>query len=97
MKDVAKLHVAAMTDSSIKGERILAFAETWNWNKIIDIVERIRPDLKDKAPARLESNDEDLSTVDTALAVRILKERFGQDGWSKLEDSLKANLASVQA
>merc|ERR1711939_904195 len=62
----------------------------------LHVVERIRPDLKDRAPPRSASNDKDLSTVDTALALRLLKERFGQDGWTKLETSLKANLESVQ-
>jgi len=96
VQDTARLHVVALTDTAIANERIMAFAQTWSWNEIFDIVERIRPDLKDRAPPRSASNDKDLSTVDTALALRLLKERFGQDGWTKLETSLKANLESVQ-
>jgi hypothetical protein len=46
-------------------------------------------------PADIEDNSEDLSTVDNAGALKILKERYGQDGWTGLEESLKKNLEAV--
>lgn len=46
-------------------------------------------------PADIEDDSEDLSTVDNAGALKILKERYGQNGWTGLEESLGANLEAV--
>lgn len=77
------MHVAAATDSSIKGERIFAYAEPYNWNQVLEIARRVKPD--EKFPDDLENNDKDLSTVANELSIKILKERFGQDGFLPLE------------
>jgi hypothetical protein len=74
--------VAAATDSTIKNERIFAFAEPYTWNQVLDICRRARPDAN--VPSNLDSDDKDVSTVDNELAKRILKERFGQDGFLSL-------------
>lgn len=60
---------------------------------MLAIARRLRPDLD--IPADIEDNSEDLSTVDNATALKILKERYGQDGWTGLEESLKKNLEAV--
>jgi nucleoside-diphosphate-sugar epimerase len=90
--DTAKLHVAAATDSNIRGQRIFAFAEPFTWNQILDICRKARP----SASIPQDSNDQrkDLSTVDNELAKQILKERFDQDGFIPLEQGVKDALES---
>lgn len=93
VKDTAKLHAALVTELSFDKERVFAFAEPYNWNSVLAIARRLRPDLE--FPADIEDNSEDLSTVDNASALQILKERYGQTGWTGLEESLRENLQAV--
>ncbi|KAK9896079.1 NAD(P)-binding protein [Cystobasidium minutum MCA 4210] len=90
--DTAKLHVAAATDSSVKNERIFAFAEPYNWNQVLDLCRKLRPQAT--VPENIDNDDKDLSTVDNELAKKILKDRFGQDGFLPLEKGIKDNLDS---
>lgn len=90
--DTARLHVAAATDSSIRNERILAFAEPYTWNNVLELIRKLRPEAK--VPQNIDNNDQDLSTVDNQLAIRILKERFGLQGFTPLEQGIKDNLDS---
>lgn len=39
--DTAVLHVAALLEGDVRGERILAFAGPFNWNDTVDVLERI--------------------------------------------------------
>lgn len=90
--DTARLHVAASTDSSIKSERIFAYAEPYNWNNLLEIARRVKPD--EEIPDDLENNDKDLSKVANELSIKILKERFGQDGFLPLEKGVTDALLS---
>lgn len=92
MVDTALLHVAALTDLSVNNERIMAFAEPYNWNRILQICRKLRPELD--LPADLEDDSKDLSTVDTELSKKLLKENFGKNGFIPLEQSLKECLDS---
>lgn len=85
--DTARLHVAAATDSSIQNERILAYAEPYNWNQILAIARRIKPE--ENFPADLESDAKDISTVANEFAADILRKRFGQDGFQPLEKGVR--------
>lgn len=93
VRDNARLHAALAIDTSYNKERVLAYAENYNWNKILAIARCIRPDLD--TPADIDSKSEDLSIVDTKLALEILKKRFGQDGWISLEESLRGTLERI--
>ena len=42
----ARIHLAALMDGLVKKERILAFDTPFNWNDIVDIIRKIRPDAK---------------------------------------------------
>ncbi|EHL02984.1 putative Aldehyde reductase 2 [Glarea lozoyensis 74030] len=94
VQDVALLHLACMTDPLIKNERIIAFAEPWNWNDILRIMRKLRPNEKiidDYA----DDNARDLSTVDNARGNEILK-GFGKSGFTSLEESVKGNIDGLQ-
>lgn len=91
--DNARLHVAALTDTSIVNQRILGFAEPFTWPGIVEIIKKLRPELAGKLP-QIPDAGEDKSTVDTTLPLKILKEKYGK-GWTPLEVALEANLKAL--
>jgi len=95
VQDTARLHAAVVTDLKYDGERLLAFAEPFNWNQLLALAHKYAP--KDKVAGitqKIDNDDKDLSTVATADAVRVLKEKYGQDGFLSLDEAMKENIAS---
>ena len=87
------MHVGALTDLSLNGERIFAFAEPFHWAQVLEILRKLRPDAN--LPKDYEDNGQrDLSTVDNELAVKILKQS-GRDGFKNLEQSLRELVDSL--
>ncbi|KAL9114960.1 MAG: hypothetical protein Q9227_001203 [Pyrenula ochraceoflavens] len=85
-EDVALLHVAGLTQEDVKGERLFAFEETFNFNGWVKVFRELAPGKgwpeEDPGQAR------DLSMVDTKREVELLK-RFGKKGWASFYDSVK--------
>ncbi|KAL2075841.1 hypothetical protein VTL71DRAFT_784 [Oculimacula yallundae] len=90
MTDVARLHLAAAIDATITNERFLAAAAPFNWNELVDVVQKIAPDAK--VAAHLEDPSIDIGVVDNQPGAEALKKWFGQDGWTGLEVSIRENL-----
>lgn len=91
--DTVRLHVALLTNLKYNGNRVFAFAAPYNWNAILAILRKLRPDDKrDAIPADIPNEGEDLSTVDVGLSLSILKDEFGQDGWISLEQAIRENV-----
>lgn len=91
VEDTALLHVAALIDPEIKDTRIVAFAEPFNWNKVLATFKRLAPERRwaEEDP----SVEEDLMQFPTERGREILR-RFevnGQrlEGWTTLEASLR--------
>jgi hypothetical protein len=83
-----------LIDPEIKDERIFAFAEPYNWNTILAIMRKVRPD--GKVPEDLKDNSKDLSKVlPKPRAEQILKKNFGQDGFKGLEEAVKLNIQNL--
>lgn len=80
--DTARLHVAAATDLSMDRQRILALAEPWCWQNVLDIARKHRPNVP--LPEFQDSKDRDLSTIETGLAKEILESHYGQDSFLSL-------------
>ena len=94
VRDNARLHVAALTDADIHNERIFAFAEPFNWNDILRILRKLRPNHE--FPPDSENDERDLSVVAShARAEEILLKNFGQKGFTPLEETLEANIAHL--
>ncbi|UZJ51277.1 hypothetical protein CBS101457_000597 [Exobasidium rhododendri] len=91
VEDVAKLHVIALTREDVKNERILAFGSRYNYNTIIDIIKKIKPDAT-TLEKREEWGVEDNTTVDVSRANELLKE---QGGLRDLEYSIRGNLQGL--
>lgn len=93
--DDARLHIiAAVYDDQLVNERIYAWAYPFRWNDVIDIINKVRPDLKcaaDKDP----NEGHDLSKAPNELGASLLKKWFGQTGYKSLEQSVKENLEHI--
>ena len=95
VRDNALLHLAALTDSDIRNERIFAFAEPFNWNDVLRVLRKLRPNHTFSPD--MEDDMKDLSIVAPhARAEEILKRNFGQEGFTPLEETLEANIAHLQ-
>ena len=88
-QDVARLHLAALIDPDVNGERILAYAEPYNWNQVLAIFRELYKDRK--FVDDLADQGADKSTVSTERSEEILK-RMGVNGFTGLEQSLKVTV-----
>ncbi|EXF86353.1 NAD dependent epimerase/dehydratase [Colletotrichum fioriniae PJ7] len=93
VQDTARLHVAGAVLHSVQNERIFAWAEPWNFNRILEI-------LRIHYPQRmfLENfhHEHDLSSVSgpRSRALEILNQ-LGRDGFVSLEDSILGNVQDL--
>ncbi|CAG8902756.1 unnamed protein product [Penicillium egyptiacum] len=92
VRDTARLHVAALLDRNVTSQRIFAFAHAANWNDIIPILRRLRPN-NDQIPDAPENEGRDLSSIrPREKAMQLLERFFGQADWTTLEESLKSSI-----
>ena len=92
VKDTARLHVAALVDPETKNERLLAFAEPFNWNDLLEILRKLFP--KKDFPANIENESRDLSKLDHSREAALLK-AFGRPGFTGIEESIRENAAGL--
>jgi nucleoside-diphosphate-sugar epimerase len=87
IQDNARVHVAALIFKDVKNERLFSFAYPYTWNDILAVFRKLYPQRK--FIDDLKNVGRDLSNVSNARAEELVK-RFGQPGWTSLEDSVKA-------
>lgn len=92
VKDTARLHVAALLDPEVENERILAFAQPYNWNGFLAVLRKIYPD--EKFPTDIDNEPLDLSKLDNSRGAALLK-AFGRPGFTGLEESVRDNCAGL--
>ncbi|PIB00776.1 Aldehyde reductase 2 [Cercospora beticola] len=86
VEDTAIVHVAALLDDSVRGERILTLGEPFTYQRAIETLRRIDPSKTDYAEP-LPGDQENRVVADTSRAVELLKKN-GRDGVTSLEQSL---------
>ncbi|KFY52887.1 hypothetical protein V496_08092 [Pseudogymnoascus sp. VKM F-4515 (FW-2607)] len=86
VEDVALLHIAALTQEDVKNERLLGFADTFNFNSWVDVFRQLG--LNKPWPADDPTQRHDLSRVDTKREIELLA-RFGQKGWTSYHNSVR--------
>lgn len=86
--------MAGLLDASVKDQRIFGLVQEFNWTDVLAIIHKLRPELQlPKAP---ENEGRDLTEVlPKDKAEKLLKDFYGQPGWTSLEDSLKAGIADL--
>lgn len=91
-KDTAYLHVAALLDPGVENERILAYAQPFNWNDALAVLRKMYPDKL--FPANIENEPRDLSKLDNSRGASLLR-AFGRPGFTGLEESVRENTAGL--
>ena len=88
-RDVALLHLAALLEPDVENERLLAFAEPYNYGSLVDTFKRIDPS---KEFAEVPAGPKDLSIVDTRRGTELLQ-RYGRAGFDGVEATLRDQVA----
>jgi nucleoside-diphosphate-sugar epimerase len=94
--DTALLHVAALLEEDVVGERLLAFAGPFNFNDTADLMEKLDAEGwgdGSRRFERIENAPKDLKTVNTIRAQELLR-RYNRLGFASLEVSLKEAIES---
>ncbi|PFH62484.1 hypothetical protein XA68_13386 [Ophiocordyceps unilateralis] len=96
--DTALLHLAALREEDVVGERLLAFAGPFNFNDTVDVLEKIQADGfgdGSKRFTKISSTAKDLKIVDTKRSQELLR-RYNRPGFASLEESLKEVVESCR-
>lgn len=94
VKDCARLHVVGLLDPSVKDQRIFGLAQQFNWTDVLTILRKTHP--QQQLPKNPENEGRDYTEViPRDKAEKLLKDFYGQPGWTSLEDSLKAGFADL--
>jgi hypothetical protein len=95
VRDTARLHVAPLINPEIKNERLFAYNEVYDWEKVLGILHQLRPEWKN-AEVFKESR-KNLGTVERRQRTEeILRRDFGQPGLTSMRDSIEANIAHLK-
>ncbi|KAI1385488.1 aldehyde reductase [Hypoxylon trugodes] len=92
VQDNALLHVAAAIHPGVESERIFAFAEPVNGDKLLAILRQLYPDRQ--FPANFQG-EEDLSEIVPRKRAEVLLRDMGKSGWTTLEESVKINTQDI--
>ncbi|KAL6401217.1 hypothetical protein AUP68_16946 [Ilyonectria robusta] len=93
VQDTGILHVAAAVHPNVKDERIFGFAETFNWDKVLDILRKQNPGVKFIANFQ---SDQDLSEIKPKARAEQLLRDLGRPGWTSLEDGILMNTEDLR-
>ena len=95
VRDVARLHVAPLLELDVRNERIFAFAEPFNYSRVVSILKELDPS-RQQYPPPLTDEGQDIMTIANSRAVELLK-RTGRSGFIELKESLRAQLEAESA
>ena len=70
------MHVIALIDPDANGRRLFAFAEPYNWNDILAIFRKQKPEKS--FPEDAEGLGRDLSKIPNEFAEELLKKHYGK-------------------
>ncbi|KAL2673945.1 hypothetical protein Neosp_012391 [[Neocosmospora] mangrovei] len=88
VEDTALLHIAALTQEDVKGERLLGFAGPFNFNSWLAVFRQLDP--AKPWPTDDAAQEHNLCKVDTGREVELLK-RSGRSGWTSFHESVRKN------
>ncbi|QKX61985.1 uncharacterized protein TRUGW13939_09141 [Talaromyces rugulosus] len=92
VRDCARLHVAALLDTSIKDERIFGFVHEFNWTDVITLLRALRPDNK-LIPDPPTNERRDRSLVKSKVRAEQILHFFSGRAWTGFNASVEAGIA----
>ncbi|KAJ5605387.1 cinnamoyl-CoA reductase [Penicillium lagena] len=94
VEDTARLHVAALLDTSLASERIFATAEPFTWHQVVEILRDLCPDnlrIPDPPSEKMYCL---VDFTESKKAEKILSDFFGRSGWTSLRKSITNGIAN---
>ena len=88
VQDDALLHVAAAIHPDVQSERIFAFAEPVNGDRVLAILRKLYPTRS--FPEDFSAGEDKSEIVPRKRAEALLRS-MGRDGWTSLENSIRRN------
>ncbi|KAJ5952970.1 uncharacterized protein N7479_011383 [Penicillium vulpinum] len=92
VEDTARLHTIALFSPSVRSERLFAAATPLTWKNVIEILKRIQPNNGRLPVAPVQEEPTLGEVVPAARAEKLLRDNFGQSGWTPLEVSLEGGI-----
>ena len=90
VRDDARIHLGALLDATVNGQRLFAFAKPFNWNDVLEILREARPEVRTIAKENIRGLGRDLRTHETKPAKQLLRKWFGQkDGMIGLRQGVR--------
>ncbi|KAJ5267496.1 hypothetical protein N7478_010304 [Penicillium angulare] len=93
VKDVARLHLAAVLDRGVRNERLQAWSHPCNWNDILAILRQLYPQHEFVEDLRGMTQLE--ITTDQTLSEALLRRWGSQDGWTPLKQTVQENMDPI--
>lgn len=93
VKDVGRLHVAALLSESVRNERVFASAGPYTWNQILDTLRKLYPSKK--FADNIEGAKLSVMTVPSRRGEQLLQEIYGHEGWTSLEETVADNVKNL--
>lgn len=93
VKDVGRLHVAALISESVRNERVFASASPYTWNQILAVLRKLYPSkafADDIKGAKLS-----IMTFPTKRGEQLIQETFGREGWTSFEETVADNVKDL--
>lgn len=89
VQDTARLHVAAAIISTVKDERIFAFAGRFSWDRVLSLLREAQPTKT--FPDDFSGGDDPHEVQGRDKAEDLLRV-LGRPGWTSLEESVTDNI-----
>lgn len=89
VKDVGRLHVAALVEPDVQNERLFAFSQPYSYNEVMSVLRKLGPGRN--IPKNIDDESRDLSIIDTKRSIELLQ-RMGRPGFTSMEESIKENV-----
>lgn len=93
MKDVGRLHVAALLSESVKDERIYAAAAPFSWNQVLAILRKLYPSKE--IADDIEGSKLSIMVYPSQRGEQLLRDIFGLEGWVSLEQTVAENVKDL--
>jgi nucleoside-diphosphate-sugar epimerase len=89
VKDVGRLHVAALVEPDVQDERLFAYSQPYSYNEVMNMLRKLGPGRN--IPKNNDDEPRDLSIIDTKRSIELLQ-RMSRPGFTSMEESIKENL-----
>jgi hypothetical protein len=93
VKDVGRLHVAALLSESVRNERIYAAAAPFSWNQVLAILRKLYPSKK--IADDIEGSKLSIMVYPSKRGEQLLQDIFGLEGWVSFEQTVAENVKDL--